>query len=86
MAFVVACVFSTHAQAQDEKRIVISKKQLVLCVIANEGDTICKFPCAVGRAYGNNSMKGDCKTPEGTFSIESIIKFGVRGLMESVWL
>lgn len=60
------------AVGQSNNRIVVSKKNFTLCVISATNDTICQFPCAVGKVKGNKTKVGDCKTPEGTFKVIQI--------------
>lgn len=61
-----------HVCGQSNNRIVVSKKNFTLCVISETNDTICQFPCAVGKVKGNKTKVGDCKTPEGTFKVIQI--------------
>ena len=53
-----------------QKRIVVSKKALTLCVINEKNDTLFQRPIACGVNYGNKTMIGDKKTPEGEFKIK----------------
>ena len=55
-----------------QNRIIISKRNLELTVIDVSGDTLCVMPCAVGLNSGQKEVEGDCKTPEGLFSVISI--------------
>lgn len=56
-----------------QRYLTISKGDFKLSVIENE-DTLFQCPIAVGKAYGDKTMRGDMKTPEGTFKIVSIEK------------
>ena len=49
--------------------IVVDKKNLNLKLVNKHGDTLKKFPIAVGANFGNKMRKGDLKTPEGTFPV-----------------
>ena len=53
-----------------QKYIVVSKKALMLYVVNETNDTICKFPVACGKNLGNKTRIGDHKTPEGEFNIK----------------
>jgi lipoprotein-anchoring transpeptidase ErfK/SrfK len=54
------------------KNIIVDKPTLEMFLINHFGDTIYKFPIAVGTNFGNKKEVGDLKTPEGTFPVESI--------------
>lgn len=72
-----ACVFiasSVHGQltmATQQRIIVVSKKQFQVYVLEGK-DTLCIFPCAVGKNFGNKTQRGDYRTPEGTFRVTQI--------------
>ena len=51
--------------------IKIVKHEHLLYVMKNK-KTIDKFGVAVGRNRGNKQKSGDCRTPEGKFSVQSI--------------
>ena len=53
-----------------QKRIVVSKKALQLYVINEKNDTLFRRPIACGVNFGNKTMIGDKKTPEGEFKIK----------------
>ena len=53
-----------------QKRIVVSKKALQLYVINEKNDTLFRRPIACGANFGNKTMIGDKKTPEGEFKIK----------------
>jgi lipoprotein-anchoring transpeptidase ErfK/SrfK len=53
-------------------RIVVSKKALMLYVINEESDTIFQRPIACGENFGNKTMIGDKKAPEGEFKIKKM--------------
>lgn len=52
--------------------IVISKESMSLKLYDRDNRLICRFPVSAGRHYGNKQELGDCKTPEGDFSIVQI--------------
>lgn len=52
--------------------ILVSKECQTLSVIDTNGRTICCYPVAVGRNYGNKEAPGDLKTPEGELLIIQI--------------
>ncbi len=52
--------------------IVIDKTSLKLTFYNAEGNAEVSFPIAVGSNYGDKTVMGDCKTPEGEFPIKSI--------------
>ena len=69
ISFLLAFSFLGYGQSSSvQRKIVVSKQQLRLYVVEGK-DTICNFPCAAGSNLGNKTKVGDCKTPEGTFSI-----------------
>ena len=51
-------------------RIVVSKKALMLYVINEKNDTLFQRPIACGKNFGNKTVIGDRKTPEGEFKIK----------------
>ena len=53
-------------------RIVVSKKALMLYVINEKSDTIFQRPIACGENFGNKTVVGDKKTPEGDFKIKKM--------------
>lgn len=53
-------------------RVVISKEDFLLTVYAAADTVIARYPVAVGENYGDKKIKGDHKTPEGTFRVQSI--------------
>lgn len=52
--------------------ILISKESMSLKLYDKDGLLICRFPVSLGRHYGDKQELGDCKTPEGDFSIVQI--------------
>ena len=49
--------------------VVVSKAKLQLYVINESNDTIFSAPICCGANYGDKKVRGDMKTPEGTFKI-----------------
>ncbi len=71
------CMFATciiHAQEPHAEKysIVISKEQMTLTVYDAADETVAVYPIACGKNYGNKRVRGDMKTPEGTFHVQSI--------------
>lgn len=62
---------ATNGIAQ-QNRIVVSKERFTLYVISHGGDTLYVAPVCVGKHPGQKLFWGDCRTPEGTFTISSI--------------
>lgn len=54
--------------------LIINKQDFTISQIDFKGNKLMKFPVAFGKASGNKLEKGDNKTPEGIFGIESIEK------------
>lgn len=52
--------------------IVISKQSMSLKLYDRNNRLICRFPVSLGRHYGDKQELGDCKTPEGDYSIIQI--------------
>ena len=46
--------------------MVVSKQNYSLAVVEDE-DTLFKCPVAIGKAYGDKTMRGDMKTPRRFF-------------------
>ncbi len=55
-----------------QNRVVISKPELKIFVLSEEGDTLYKAPVAVGRLYGQKHREDDWRTPEGKFKVKRI--------------
>lgn len=53
-------------------QIVVSKQSHTLSLYDSLGGLICRYPCSVGRNFGDKQVPGDLKTPEGEFVIEKI--------------
>lgn len=72
LIMIIFCVIAVmRCRLAAQSRIVVSKVRMELAVV-EEGDTIFSCPCALGKNYGDKQRKGDCKTPEGSFTICSI--------------
>ena len=52
--------------------IIISKKDLTLYVISEEGETLYRCRIACGKNKGDKVSEGDGRTPEGHYSVMSI--------------
>ena len=52
--------------------IVINKAEQILRVFDKDAYVIAEYDVAVGTNYGDKRETGDCKTPEGVFTIKSI--------------
>lgn len=76
IAIICLCVgaMARAASPAGEKvdKIVIDKEAMTLTAIGCAGDTIIHCPMACGKNYGNKRRRGDCKTPEGRFTVASI--------------
>ena len=66
----LVCSMGTGANGQN--RIVVSKREMRLCVLSPSQDTLLATPVACGREYGNKRRIGDGRTPEGTFYVVSV--------------
>lgn len=53
-------------------RAIVSKRHCTLAVVSEKGDTLFHCSISAGRGFGNKIMVGDCRTPEGTFTIKEI--------------
>lgn len=69
---IVLVLFFFAVSMEAENRIVISKKDLTLYVLSDEGEVLYRCKIACGKRKGNKTSKGDDKTPEGNFSVMSI--------------
>jgi len=52
--------------------IIINKDNLSLTVIDFKGHLLARYPISAGKNFGNKSVMGDLKTPEGIFQVISI--------------
>jgi lipoprotein-anchoring transpeptidase ErfK/SrfK len=70
----VVTYFSIDYYRKSKKliKVFVDKPSLTMRLVNYYGDTIYKFPVAVGTNYGNKQKVGDLKTPEGTFPIEGL--------------
>lgn len=57
--------------SSNDVHILIDKPSYRLFVVKGT-DTLAVYPCALGRNYGQKLRSGDCKTPEGIFTICSL--------------
>lgn len=57
---------------QSKNKIIISKQNLTLSVVTETNDTVYRTSVGVGVNFGNKTVRGDMKTPEGSFRIKSI--------------
>ncbi len=53
-------------------RVVVSKREMRLVVLARQGDTLAVYRIACGTNYGDKQREWDSRTPEGRFTVESI--------------
>lgn len=53
-------------------RVVVSKQQMRLAVLSQQGDTLAVYRIACGTNYGDKQSEWDSRTPEGRFTVESI--------------
>jgi len=63
--------FHIEHERNSVSMIVVNKNDLLMNVINLAGDTIRRYPVAVGTNKGNKQNAGDLKTPEGVFLIEA---------------
>jgi hypothetical protein len=75
LVLAVAIYFSLDyfGKSKKLKKVIVDKPSLTMRLINYYGDTIYKFPVAVGTNYGNKEKVGDLKTPEGVFNIEEVV-------------
>ena len=71
----VAVYFSLNyfRKSKKLKKVIVDKPSLTMRLINYYGDTIYKFPVAVGTNYGNKEKVGDLKTPEGKEAVLRLI-------------
>lgn len=53
-------------------RVVVSKREMRLVILAQQGDTLAVYRIACGTNYGDKQCEWDSRTPEGRFTVESI--------------
>lgn len=54
---------------EGEYSIIVDKGTFTLYLLDSEGDTLRHYPVATGIYAGRKRREGDCKTPEGTFTV-----------------
>ena len=57
------------AQKIPGARLLVDKGAFTLSVISDKGDTLMTYPVATGENAGRKRKSGDCKTPEGSFTV-----------------
>ena len=60
------------SEIENSKIIIINKDDYSLKLYSYTGKLLNKFKVALGKNFGNKTIKGDNKTPEGVFNIQSI--------------
>lgn len=65
--------FEQLNKIQNSKFIIINKADMTLSQYNYRGDLLHQFKVATGKNFGNKIEKGDCKTPEGVFTIEEVV-------------
>lgn len=71
----VAVLTAFVASAQDAKpeyagySLLIDKGAFTISLLDAKGMVLCNFPVATGENPGRKRREGDCKTPEGTFTV-----------------
>ena len=70
LLFIFAILVSLNFFAQ-QRRIIVDKPHLMLYVV-EQTDTIFKAPVCVGKNLGDKVKSGDCRTPEGKFTVSQI--------------
>lgn len=68
----LALILCLALTSQAKNRIVVSKKNLTLCVYDDKNTLLFKAPVSVGINKGQKTRKGDHRTPEGSFKVGSI--------------
>lgn len=58
---------------RNSKFIIINKADMTLSQYNYRGDILHKFKVATGKNFGDKTKKGDCKTPEGVFTIDEVV-------------
>lgn len=67
----IICLSLSFSAFSQSRRIVIDKPALKLYVIEKK-DTIFSAPVCAGKNYGQKMRRGDMRTPEGSFTVNSI--------------
>jgi hypothetical protein len=65
--------FEQLNKIKNSKFIIINKADMTLSQYNYRGDLLLQYKVATGKNFGNKIEKGDCKTPEGIFTIEEIV-------------
>ena len=66
----ILSLFAIGIEAKNS--IIVSKKDLTLYVVSEEGETLYRCRIACGKNKGDKVSEGDGRTPEGEFSVMSI--------------
>lgn len=53
--------------------IIVNKANMTLSQFNYKGELMHQFKVATGKNFGDKTQKGDCKTPEGVFTIEEVV-------------
>lgn len=70
LAVVAAIISAGTASAQES--LLIDKGAFKITLLSEDGVPLMEFPVATGRYPGQKRYNGDCRTPEGDFSIIAI--------------
>ena len=65
-------IIATTYVSKAENRIIIDKPNCMLYVVNENNDTIFQVPCCPGKNLGDKKVRGDRKTPEGNFKIQTM--------------
>jgi hypothetical protein len=65
--------FNELKSIKNSSFIIINKADMTLSQYNYQGHLQRQFKVATGKNFGNKIEKGDCKTPEGIFTIEEIV-------------
>lgn len=70
----VTCWYNNELKhVKNSNFIIIDKANMTLSQYNFHGVLLHKFKVATGKNFGNKIEKGDCKTPEGVFTIDEVV-------------
>ena len=72
ISLIILLIFScflSSAQSKGKCSILVDKGSFTLFLLSEKGDSLMRFPVAIGENPGRKTKQGDCKTPEGVFTV-----------------
>ena len=68
LILLLSCLLAV-GEGKGKCSILVDKGAFTLSLLSEKGDTLMAFPVAIGENPGQKTKQGDCKTPEGVFTV-----------------